>query len=127
MAEATGVLIGVENVWNNLWVRPEFFKHFVLSCDSQWIQAYFDIANQVKYLIPPEQWIRTLGKLIIKTHVKDYKLTLTATTAPGRRFAKGASIGRPSARRLMKSATKAGERSKPRGRFRWRSRTGGLI
>jgi hexulose-6-phosphate isomerase len=75
IAEAAGVLVGVENVWNNLWVRPEFFKHFVVSCDSRWIQAYFDIGNQVKYLIPPEQWIRTLGKLIIKCHVKDYKLT----------------------------------------------------
>ena len=75
VAEATGVLIGVENVWNNLWVRPEMFKHLVESCESRWIQAYFDIGNQVKYLIPSETWIRTLGKLIIKCHVKDYKLT----------------------------------------------------
>jgi L-ribulose-5-phosphate 3-epimerase len=75
VAEAAGVLVGVENVWNNFWVRPELFKQLVESCDSKWIQAYFDIGNQVKYLIPPEQWIRTLGKLIIKCHVKDYKLT----------------------------------------------------
>jgi hexulose-6-phosphate isomerase len=75
VAEAAGVLVGVENVWNNFWVRPEFFKQLVESCESKWIQAYFDIANHVKYLIPPEQWIRTLGKLIIKCHVKDYKLT----------------------------------------------------
>ena len=46
-----------------------------MSCDSHWIQAYFDIANEVKYLIPPEQWIRTLGSLIVKCHVKDYKLS----------------------------------------------------
>jgi L-ribulose-5-phosphate 3-epimerase len=75
VAEATGVIIAVENVWNNLWVRPDFHKHFILSCDSEWIRAYFDIANHVKYLIPPEDWIRTLGKLIVKCHVKDYKLT----------------------------------------------------
>ncbi|HKD38071.1 MAG TPA: sugar phosphate isomerase/epimerase family protein [Pirellulales bacterium] len=75
VAEAAGVMVGVENVWNNFWVRPELFKHLVQSCDSKWIQAYFDIGNQVKYLIPPEQWIRTLGKLVIKCHVKDYKLT----------------------------------------------------
>ncbi len=75
VAEATGVLVGVENVWNNLWVRPELFKHLVTSCDSEWIRAYFDIANHVKYLIPPEEWIRTLGSLIVKCHVKDYKLT----------------------------------------------------
>jgi hexulose-6-phosphate isomerase len=75
IAEAAGVIVGVEDVWNNLWVRPEFFKHLIVSCDSKWIQAYFDIANEVKYLIPPEQWIRTLGKLIVKCHVKDYKLS----------------------------------------------------
>jgi L-ribulose-5-phosphate 3-epimerase len=74
-AEATGVTVGVENVWNNLWVRPEFFKHFVESVGSSSIRAYFDIANHVKYLIPPEQWIRTLGRLIVKCHVKDYKLS----------------------------------------------------
>jgi L-ribulose-5-phosphate 3-epimerase len=74
IAEAAGVIVGVENVWNNLWVRPKFFKQLIMSCDSQWIQAYFDIANQVKYLIPPEEWIRTLGRLIVKCHVKDYKL-----------------------------------------------------
>lgn len=75
IAERAGVIVGVEEVWNNLWLRPEFFKHLIVACDSQWIQAYFDIANMVKYLIPPEQWIRTLGKLIVKCHVKDYKLS----------------------------------------------------
>ncbi len=74
VAEAAGVIVGVENVWNNFWVRPELFKHLIESCDSQWIQAYFDIGNQVKYVIPPEDWIRALGKLVVKTHVKDYKL-----------------------------------------------------
>ena len=69
------MIVGVEGVWNNLWVRPEFFKQLIVSCDSRWIQAYFDIANEVKYLIPSEQWIRVLGRLIVKCHVKDYKLS----------------------------------------------------
>ena len=75
IAERARVIVAVEDVWNNLWVRPEFFKNLIVSCDSRWIQAYFDIANEVKYLIPPEQWIRTLGSLIVKCHVKDYKLS----------------------------------------------------
>ena len=74
VAKAAGIIIGVENVWNNLWVRPDLYKHLIESCDSKWIQAYFDIANPVKYLIPSEKWIHTLGKLIVKCHVKDYKL-----------------------------------------------------
>jgi hexulose-6-phosphate isomerase len=72
-AERTGVVIALENVWNNLWVKPDLFKHFVASLDSPWIRAYFDIGNHVKYA-PPEEWVRTLGKLIVRCHVKDFKL-----------------------------------------------------
>ncbi len=72
-AEKTGVIIAIENVWNNLWVKPEVFTNFVASFNSPWIQAYFDIGNHVKYA-PPEQWIHSLGKLIVKCDVKDFKL-----------------------------------------------------
>lgn len=73
VAEKAGVVIALENVWNNLWVKPDLFKNFVASFDSPWVQAYFDIGNHVKYA-PPEEWIRTLGKLIVKCHVKDFQL-----------------------------------------------------
>jgi hexulose-6-phosphate isomerase len=72
-AEKAGVVIALENVWNNLWVKPEVAAHFVASFDSPWVKAYYDIGNHVKYA-PSEEWIRTLGKLIVKCHVKDYKL-----------------------------------------------------
>jgi len=72
-AEKCGVIIALENVWNNLWVKPAFFAHFVRSFDSPWVQAYFDIGNHVKYA-PPQEWIKALGKLIVKCHVKDFKL-----------------------------------------------------
>jgi hexulose-6-phosphate isomerase len=72
-AEKAGVVIALENVWNNLWVQPEAFRHFVASFDSPWVRAYFDIGNHVKYG-PPQEWIRVLGKLIVKCHVKDFKL-----------------------------------------------------
>jgi hexulose-6-phosphate isomerase len=73
VAEETGVVIALENVWNNLWVKPAISKNLVASFDSPSVQAYFDIGNHVKYA-PPEEWIRTLGKLIVKCHVKDFKL-----------------------------------------------------
>ncbi len=73
VAEKLQVIIALENVWNNLWVKPDLFQNFVASFGSPWVQAYFDIGNHVKYA-PPEQWIRTLGKLIKKCHVKDFKL-----------------------------------------------------
>jgi hexulose-6-phosphate isomerase len=72
IAEREKVIIILEDVWNNLWVEPNLFKHFVSSFQSEWIQVHFDIGNIVKYS-PPQQWIRTLGPLIKKCHVKDYK------------------------------------------------------
>jgi L-ribulose-5-phosphate 3-epimerase len=72
-AEKTGVVIAVENVWNNLFVDPYHMAHFVDSFESPWVRSYFDIANHVKYS-PPEEWIEVLGKRIVKCHVKDFKL-----------------------------------------------------
>lgn len=72
-AEKAKVVIAVENVWNDLWVDPFLAANLVRSLDSQWVKFYFDIGNHVKYS-PPETWIRALGKLIVKVHVKDFQL-----------------------------------------------------
>jgi hexulose-6-phosphate isomerase len=72
-AEKCGVVVALENVWNNLWVKPALFANFVASFRCPWVKAYFDIGNHVKYA-PPQDWIRALGKLIVKCHVKDFKL-----------------------------------------------------
>jgi hexulose-6-phosphate isomerase len=76
VAEKCGVIIALENVWNNLWVQPAVFQNFVASFKSPWVKAYFDIGNHVKYA-PPEKWILTLGSLVAKCHVKDFKLSET--------------------------------------------------
>ncbi len=73
VAEKTKVVIALENVWNNLWVKPAIFRNFIASFNSPWVQCYFDIGNHVKYALP-EEWIRTLGKLIVKCHVKGFEL-----------------------------------------------------
>jgi hexulose-6-phosphate isomerase len=73
LAEEVKIVIGLENVWNNLWVQPALFQNFVASFKSRWVKAYFDIGNHVKYS-PPQDWIRTLGPLLEKLHVKDFKL-----------------------------------------------------
>ncbi|MHC4474383.1 MAG: sugar phosphate isomerase/epimerase family protein [Planctomycetota bacterium] len=72
-AEDSGVVIAVENVWNNLFVDPHHFAHFIDSFQSPWVRAYFDIGNHVKYSAP-QDWIAVLGKRITKCHVKDFKL-----------------------------------------------------
>jgi hexulose-6-phosphate isomerase len=73
LAEKLKVVIALENVSNNLWVKPAVFGHFVRSFRSPWVKAYFDIGNHVRFA-PPEEWILTLGDVLAKIHVKDYKL-----------------------------------------------------
>jgi hexulose-6-phosphate isomerase len=73
LAEELRVVIALENVWNNLWVKPALFQNFVASFKNPWVKAYFDIGNHVKYA-PPQDWIRTLGPLLAKLHIKDFKL-----------------------------------------------------
>lgn len=73
VAEELKVAIGLENVWNNLWVKPDLFQNFVASFKNKWVKAYFDIGNHVKYA-PPQDFIRKLGPLIAKVHIKDFKL-----------------------------------------------------
>ncbi len=75
VAEKTGVVIALENVWNNLWVTPALYAAFVKSFQNPWVKAYFDIGNHVKYA-KPEEYIYALGDKIAKFHVKDFKLNL---------------------------------------------------
>jgi len=74
VAEETGVLVAMENVWNNLFLTPQHFAAFIDSFKSPWIRAYFDVANHISYGPPSEDWIRVLGKRIVKIHIKDYKI-----------------------------------------------------
>ncbi len=73
LAQELNVAIALENVWNNLWVKPDLFRHFVSSFQHPSVKAYFDIGNHVKYA-PPQEWIKALGPLLAKLHIKDFKL-----------------------------------------------------
>lgn len=73
-AEETKVVLALENVWNNFCVKPALFKWLVASFNSPYVKAYFDVGNHVKYLTPPEAWIREFGSLLAKVHIKDFKL-----------------------------------------------------
>ena len=73
LAQELKVIIALENVWNNLWVKPALYKNFVASFNNPWVKSYFDIGNHVKYEAP-QNWIKTLGPLIVKLHIKDFQL-----------------------------------------------------
>ncbi len=70
-AEKRKVIIGVEEVWNKFLLSPLEMARYVDDFQSPWIRAYFDVGNVVLYGYP-QDWIRTLGKRIVKLHIKDF-------------------------------------------------------
>jgi len=71
LAKELGVVIAVEEVWNKFLLSPIEFARYVDEFNSQWVRAYFDVGNVVLYGFP-QDWIRTLGKRIVKFHLKDF-------------------------------------------------------
>ena len=71
LAEELKVIIGIEEVWNKFLLSPLEMAHYVDEFRTPWIRAYFDIGN-VAISGYPQDWIRTLGKRIVKLHVKDF-------------------------------------------------------
>jgi hexulose-6-phosphate isomerase len=71
LARELNVIIGLENVWNKFLLSPVEFAAYVDSFKSPFVRAYFDVGNILLYGYP-QDWIRTLGKRIIKLHLKDF-------------------------------------------------------
>ncbi|MBN2594336.1 MAG: sugar phosphate isomerase/epimerase, partial [Sedimentisphaerales bacterium] len=74
LAKQLEIIIAVENVWNKFLLSPLEFAHYVDEFESPWLKAYFDIGNVIIYGYS-QDWIRTLGKRIVKIHLKDFKRT----------------------------------------------------
>lgn len=71
LAKELGVVIAVEEVWNKFLLSPLEFARYIDELNSPWVRAYFDVGNVVLYGYP-QDWIRTLGKRIMKFHLKDF-------------------------------------------------------
>jgi L-ribulose-5-phosphate 3-epimerase len=72
LAEQLKVVIGIEEVWNRFLLSPLEMAQYIGEFQSPWVQAWFDVGNVVLYGYP-QDWIRTLGKRIVKVHLKDFK------------------------------------------------------
>jgi hexulose-6-phosphate isomerase len=70
-AAQAGVKIAVEEVWNKFLLSAPEFARYIDGLESPWVGAYFDVGNVVEYGFPQE-WIRELGKRILKVHIKEY-------------------------------------------------------
>jgi hexulose-6-phosphate isomerase len=79
LASRLGVAIAVENVWNEFCYdhagkadqTAEKFAAYIDEFDSPWVGLQFDIGNHWKYGSMGD-WIRALGKRIIKLDVKGF-------------------------------------------------------
>jgi hexulose-6-phosphate isomerase len=83
LCEETGVKIAVENVWNDFIMKPQQAKDYLDAIDSLWVGWHFDIGNHIRFG-PSEEWIKVLGKKILKLHIKEYSTKPDASgKAPG--------------------------------------------
>ena len=79
LAAELGIHILIENVWNRMFYTEdggaaqsaEKLAAYLDEIDSPWVGSYFDIGNHRRFG-KPEQWIRTLGKRIVKLDCKDW-------------------------------------------------------
>jgi L-ribulose-5-phosphate 3-epimerase len=71
-AEKAKVKIAIEVVWNNFITKPEQLIQYVDDFKSEWVGAYFDCSNMLKYKVSSAEWIRKLGKRMLKFDFKGY-------------------------------------------------------
>jgi hexulose-6-phosphate isomerase len=71
-AEASKLVLCLENVWNRFLLSPLEFRRFLDEIDSLLVRAYFDVGNVYEFG-HPDDWIRILGARVSRVHVKDYK------------------------------------------------------
>src|SRR5437764_6658470 len=72
LAAELKIVIAIEEVWNKFLLSPLELERYITEFNSPWIKAWFDTWNVLLYGYP-QDWIRTLGKSIVKLHVKDFK------------------------------------------------------
>jgi L-ribulose-5-phosphate 3-epimerase len=74
LADELNITLALEEVWNKFLLSPLEFARYIDEYDSPRVRAYFDVGNVVLYGYP-QDWIRVLGKRIVKLHIKDFSFT----------------------------------------------------
>lgn len=70
--EASGITVGLENVWNGFFLSPYDMASLIDEIGSPAIGAYLDVGNMIAFSVS-EYWIEVLSDRIRFVHVKDYK------------------------------------------------------
>lgn len=84
-AAATGVSIGIENVWNDFLLSPLEAARYVDEFNSPRVGWYFDVGNILRYGSPTD-WIEALGSRILKIDVKEFSLDRMNSFGPWKGF-----------------------------------------
>lgn len=84
-AEATGVCVALENVWNNFLLSPLEAARLVDSFEHPKLGWYFDVGNILRYGRPAD-WIEVLGKRILRVDLKEYSLKKMDNEGPWKGF-----------------------------------------
>ncbi len=75
LAEKNNVKIAIEVVWNNFLTTPEQLIEYVDQFKTPSVGAYFDCSNMLKYGVKSGDWIRKLGKRMLKFDFKGFSIT----------------------------------------------------
>lgn len=70
--EGTGLTVGLENVWNGLFISPFDMTSVLDEIGSKNVKAYFDAGNMIAFSCS-EHWAEALEGYVGFVHVKDYK------------------------------------------------------
>jgi len=84
-AEAAGISIALENVWNDFLLSPLEAARLVDSFKSPRLGWYFDVGNVLRYG-RPEHWIEALGHRILKVDLKEFSLARMNAEGPWKGF-----------------------------------------
>ncbi len=72
LADELGVKIAIEVVWNDFITKPEQLVEYVDQFKTPTVGAYFDCSNMLRYGVPAAEWIRKLGKRMLKFDFKGF-------------------------------------------------------
>ena len=75
LAEELGVVISIENVWNDFITKEDEALRYLEEINSPWVKWHFDIGNII-WFGDPIVWIKKLGKRIHRLHIKEFSRDL---------------------------------------------------
>ena len=72
LAAERKIKILIETVGNNFITKPEQMISFINDLESPWAGAYFDCSNMIRHGVSSAEWIRRLGKMMVKFDFKGF-------------------------------------------------------